>query len=68
MNQPKTKVDNDDLKDTMEAVLSYKSLELAVAFNIYDKTVLIVLRQIGKINKYVQKGFSENLLNLVRQQ
>lgn len=46
-----TKVDDDELKAIVEADLSQTKSELAVTFNVSDETILIRLRQIGKIKK-----------------
>jgi histone-lysine N-methyltransferase SETMAR len=49
--RPETKVNNDELKVIVEADSSQSTSELAAAFNVNDKTILIHLNQIGKIKK-----------------
>lgn len=49
--RPDTQVKNEELKAIVEADPSQTTSELAAAFGVSDKTILIHLRQIGKIKK-----------------
>ncbi|XP_045455663.1 histone-lysine N-methyltransferase SETMAR-like [Melitaea cinxia] len=48
---PKMLVNNDELKAIVEADDSRTTAELAVAFEVSTKTILVHLRQIGKVKK-----------------
>ncbi|CAG9138326.1 unnamed protein product [Plutella xylostella] len=49
--QPETKVDNEELKAIVEADPSQTTSELAAGSGVSDKTILIHLKQIGKVKK-----------------
>ena len=49
--RPKTLVDNDELKAIVEADDTQSTAELAAAFDVSVKTILVHLRQIGKVKK-----------------
>jgi histone-lysine N-methyltransferase SETMAR len=49
--RPETKVDNEELKAIVEADPSQTTSELAAGCGVSDKTVLIHLKQIGKVKK-----------------
>ncbi|CAG9108304.1 unnamed protein product [Plutella xylostella] len=49
--RPETKVDNEELKAIVEADPSQTTSELAAGSGVSDKTILIHLKQIGKVKK-----------------
>ncbi|KAJ0183742.1 hypothetical protein K1T71_000165 [Dendrolimus kikuchii] len=49
--RPETKVDNAELKAIVEADPSQTTFEIAAGCGVSDKTVLIHLKQIGKVKK-----------------
>lgn len=49
--RPKTLVDNDELKAIVEADETQSTAELAAAFDVSIKTILVHLHQIGKVKK-----------------
>lgn len=49
--RPETLVNNDELKAIVEADETQSTAELAAAFDVSIKTILIHLRQIGKVKK-----------------
>lgn len=49
--RPETQVDNEELKAIVEADPSQTTSELAAGFGVSDKTILIHLKQIGKVKK-----------------
>ena len=49
--RPKTLVDNDELKVIVEADDTQSTAELAADFDVSVKTILVHLRQIGKVKK-----------------
>ncbi|XP_045446270.1 histone-lysine N-methyltransferase SETMAR-like [Melitaea cinxia] len=51
VGQPKMLVDTDELKAIVEADDSQTTAELAAAFEVSTKTILVHLRQIGKVKK-----------------
>ncbi|XP_045447536.1 histone-lysine N-methyltransferase SETMAR-like [Melitaea cinxia] len=63
---PKMLVDNDELKAIVEADDSQTTAELAAAFEVSTKTILVNLRQIGKVKK-LDKWVSHELNERQRQ-
>ncbi|XP_045455594.1 histone-lysine N-methyltransferase SETMAR-like [Melitaea cinxia] len=60
--RPKILVDNDELKAIVEADDSQSTAKLAAAFEVSTKTILVHLRQIGKVkklDKWVPYEFNE---------
>ncbi|XP_064073082.1 histone-lysine N-methyltransferase SETMAR-like [Vanessa tameamea] len=49
--RPETKVENEELKAIVEADSLQSTSETAVAFGVNDKTVLIHMKQIGKVRR-----------------
>ncbi|GFT45264.1 histone-lysine N-methyltransferase SETMAR, partial [Nephila pilipes] len=50
-DRPKSQVDNDVLKSTVEANFSQSSRELLLMYNVSKQTILTHLAQIGKVKK-----------------
>ncbi|CAG9131584.1 unnamed protein product [Plutella xylostella] len=58
--RPETKVDNEELKAIVEADPSQTTSELAAGSGVSDKTILIHLKQIGKVKKLVRATAPRN--------